>query len=310
MPTPPLCPVTGRPAIRLVQWVSADLLAGMWRVAARVDARPSFRGTERFGLWLSPTGLHFFDPMTAGDAAFYRALYARLKPDRFPNACKPRGEFAIAAAEVRKGDRVLDVGCGFGPFRHAAPWADYVGIDPHFSGPSDVPTRVETLEAHLETQAGTYDVVTAFQVIEHVEDPVGLLAGMTRAARPGGTVVVSAPHVPSAHTRIPNYLVNATPHHLTWWTRDALLAAAERCGLTNARVEVAPWAEVDGVVAWMDRLSPVTCRDRRFRHDWRWHASVIFAFAAASICWRVKPLPTLPADDEGASLVLIGRRPD
>jgi hypothetical protein len=54
--TTPLCPVTGEPAVRRVQWVTTRLLIDLWRVAFAVDARASFAGIERFGLWESPTG--------------------------------------------------------------------------------------------------------------------------------------------------------------------------------------------------------------------------------------------------------------
>ena len=307
MANPP-CPVTGEPATRLVQWVSARLLARMWRIALRVDARPSFHGTKRFGLWESPTGLYFFDPMLAGDATFYESLYGRLGPRAYPSETKPRAEFGLAAREVGTGERVLDVGCGFGAFRHAVRHARYTGLDPHFSGePGSDWARIETLADHLTGHAGAYDVCTAFQVLEHVENPSMMLAQMARAVRPGGTVIVGVPHVPAAHTRIPNYLVNAVPHHLTWWTRDALLALAQRTGLVEARVETAPWAAVDGLVYWMARCSPVTCRDRHFRHSWAWHASALIGLAGGFALWRLKPVPD--ANDEGASLLLVARTP-
>ncbi len=38
----PLCPVTGEPATRLVQWVSGSLLTDLWRYEFGVDVRPSF----------------------------------------------------------------------------------------------------------------------------------------------------------------------------------------------------------------------------------------------------------------------------
>lgn len=302
--------MTGRPARRLVQWVSAAFLAELWRRVFRVDARPSFGGVQRFGLWESPTGLYFFDPMREGDAGFYAALYGRLDRKHFASAERPRGEFRLAAEHVLADDRVLDVGCGFGAFRFAVPHASYTGLDPHFSGdPHAEWAHVATLGEHLVANAGAYDVCTAFQVLEHVEDPVGMLADMARAVRPGGRVIVGVPHVPAAHTRIPNYMISAPPHHLTWWTEAALLAAAERVGLTDSKVATAPWTELDGVVYWMARCSPVKCRERHYRHAWSWHASAAFAFACAWLLWKVRPLPSPRPDDEGASLLLVATKP-
>ena len=306
--TPPPCPITGEPATRLVQWVGAKHLSELWRIAMRVDVGPSFRGTRRFGLWESPTGLYFFDPMRAGDAAFYTALYARLSPRYYPREGRPRGEFVLAARHVQAGERVLDVGCGFGAFRYELAHARYTGLDPHFSGePGADWARVDTLAEHLRENAGAYDVCTAFQALEHVEDPVGMLSDMARAVRPGGRVIVGVPHVPSAHSRIPNYLINAVPHHLTWWTEPALRTVADRVGLTGARVETVPWVDVDGLVYWMARCSPVKCRERHFRHSWAWYASALVGLACGYVLWMLKPTPG--TTDEGASLLLVAERP-
>lgn len=312
--TIPLCPVTGEPARRLVQWVSAELLTDLWRIGMRVDVRASFGDTRRFGLWESPTGLYFFDPMRAGDPGFYTTLYARLNMrrhmQRYASKGWSRAEFALAARHVRENDRVLDVGCGFGAFRHEVRHARYAGLDPHFSGePGADWARIGTLTDHLRENAGAYDVCTAFQVLEHVEDPVGMLADMVRAVRPGGRVIVGVPHVPAAPTRIPNYLINAVPHHLTWWTTAALETIAARVGLTKIRVEPVPWSELDGIVYWMSRCSPVKCRTRHYRHSWAWHASSVVGFLAGYLMWKLKPAPTPGPADEGALLMLIAEKP-
>jgi hypothetical protein len=44
--TVPLCPVTGQPAIRQVQWVSTRLLIDLWRIVFGTDARDSLAGID------------------------------------------------------------------------------------------------------------------------------------------------------------------------------------------------------------------------------------------------------------------------
>src|SRR5271167_652308 len=73
----PLCPLTGRPAVRRVQWVTTRLLVDLWRIVFRTDVRTSLGGIDRIGLWESPTGLYFFDPPVEGDQTFYREFHAR-----------------------------------------------------------------------------------------------------------------------------------------------------------------------------------------------------------------------------------------
>ena len=304
----PNCPVTGQPAVRLVQWVSARFLTDMWRIQFGADARPSFAGIERFGLWQSPTGLLFFDPMQEGDALFYGAFYRTTGMRRYLLA-EDRGEFRLAAAHVGSGDRVLDVGCGFGTFQACIPQAVYAGLDPHLVKDLVRPGRyAETLDEHLRAGHGGYDMACAFQVLEHVARPLQLLVDMGRAVRPGGRVIVAVPHWPSAPARIPNWMTNAVPHHLTVWTSRALAAAAERVGLKVASIDTVPWSRSDAFVYWMARLSPVRCEDVRFRHRWSWHAAAIVGAALGYVASKVLTVPS-SADEEGVSLMLVAERP-
>ena len=303
----PLCPCTGEQAVRLVQTVPARLLVELWRRVLGADVRSSFGDVRRFGLWESPTGLYFFDPPVEGDAVFYQSFY-RNRTLRRHLEDPDRSEFRQAATHVGSGDRVLDVGCGFGPFRHHVPQARYLGLDPHFAGANGEEwARRESLADHLRTHAAHYDVATAFQVMEHLADPLSFLTDLGRAVRPGGKVLVGVPHVGGAHTMIPNYLINAVPHHLTWWTRDALAEAATRSGLRPVAFSLADWSRSDVIVYWMSRLSPIRCRSVHYRHSWAWHASTVWAGLAAQVAARLMPLPR-PGQDSGLSMLMVAER--
>ncbi|MGH9676499.1 MAG: class I SAM-dependent methyltransferase, partial [Candidatus Acidiferrum sp.] len=252
MPPPesaPACPVTGRPAVRHVQWVTARLLTDLWRIEFKTDARPSFRGIDRFGLWESPTGLYFFDPLIEGDRAFYVRFYSTMNAEKLYSRKAVRQEFLIAARRIEAGARVLDVGCGFASFRSCVPQATYTGLDPHFAeGGAIDGVRNETLAQHLVEHAGFYDAVCAFEVLEHVSAPAALFAQMAQAVKPGGLIFVGVPHVPSALTRIPNFLLNAPPHHLTWWTRPALAELAKGANAVVDGIEHVPWGGHDSLI--------------------------------------------------------------
>jgi SAM-dependent methyltransferase len=108
---------------------------------------------------------------------------------------------AYLAAHLKPGVSVLDAGCGPGTItvdigRRVAP-GRVLGIDSSASiieqarrdagGAANVEFRVDDLYA-LGVEDGTFDVVHAHQVLQHVPDPVGALRQMKRACKPGGLV--------------------------------------------------------------------------------------------------------------------------
>jgi len=102
------------------------------------------------------------------------------------------------------GREVLDVGCGAGLLSEAlaAQEARVTAIDAspealtaarlhlHDSGLA-VDYREATAEEWAARHPGAYDVVTCMELIEHVPDPVSLLAACARALRPGGHLLLS-----------------------------------------------------------------------------------------------------------------------
>ena len=305
----PLCPVTGQPASRRVQWITARLLVDLWRFTFGTDARSSLAGIDRVGLWESPTGLYFFDPPLEGDRKFYTQFYARLRRWRLFDDETLREEFLVAAKHIPSGARVLDVGCGYGGFRKCVPQAEYVGLDPHFAAQAAIEgVRSQTLAQHLAEYGASYDAVCCFQVVEHVRDPKALFAEIVHAAKPGGLIFIGVPQVPSALTRIPNFLLNASPHHLTWWSKTALVELAKSAGAVVESVESVPWGKGDSVIFWIERCSPIKCRDVHFCGAFTWHAAVLIGYLLGSVAFMLFGVPRNSAD-EGAGLLMVARRP-
>lgn len=109
-------------------------------------------------------------------------------------------------AEVRPGDRVLDVACGTGIVaRHAAmrtgSGGRVVGVDINDdmlrvarAASAGAPPVIEWRQADaaaLPFSEGTFDVVTCQQALQFFADPVAALAGMRRVMDRDGRLVVS-----------------------------------------------------------------------------------------------------------------------
>lgn len=298
-----LCPITGEPAT-LVQVVGAKLLRGLWRASFGITPTVLPERGE-FSLWLAPCGLMFFDPPIEGDEAFYAALYAKLDaPARIVRAAPSRPEYLAAARHVRAGDAVLDVGAGPGAF--APPGARVTALDPH--APAGSAVLRESAAAHAARLGPVYDAVTAFQVIEHVADPMALVRDMLACLRPGGLLVLGAPLWPSPMTAIPNFCLNAPPHHLSWWNEAAVRALAAAAGLAVQEVAQLSAAPGQPLIHWMGRFAPLKASPEGpyFAPRTSWHASLLVAYWAGRI---MAPLRRIPPTSAPHFVLLVAQKP-
>ena len=140
---------------------------------------------------------------------------------------------ALAAGGL-PADRVLDYGGGYGLLVQMLTDA---GVDawlhdpyvaqPYFAGTRSIPDL-------KDAPAGAFDLVTAFEVAEHLTDPVRVGADLRRVLRPGGAFVLSTGlYEPGLHGPDWPYLTPLTGQHILFWSRAAFRAFAARQGLRS-----------------------------------------------------------------------------
>jgi SAM-dependent methyltransferase len=140
---------------------------------------------------------------------------------------------------IPRSGRLLDVGCAAGFFLAEAR-AHYQVQGVELSAWSSayardrlgLPVVTGTLmDAALP--AARFDVVTLWDVIEHVPDPVPLLAEAARVLKPGGRLVLTTGDWGSAYAqaRGADWHLMTPPWHLSMFSRATLARAAERAGL-------------------------------------------------------------------------------
>lgn len=307
----PPCPLTGRPARRAIHGVSAKVVRAVWRYGQGVDVSDLFKGTDRFTLYQSDTGLVFFEPRIVGDDVFYGAYYGKRRIRAgLKSGVDQRSDYARAATFVPPSAAVIDVGCGPGMFRRHLPHAAYVGLDPYAGDDADDAVLRETLDAHVASHANRYDVATAFHVIEHVADPKAHAARMAKLLKPGGLLILAAPLHPSPLTEIPNLPINLPPHHVTWWNPSAFRALADAIGLEVVEARTLPVAPHQGLILWMWRLllrrADKAPQERYVGHRWSWHLSLAVAYLLATIMVRFKRMPSCAPDIDA---FLVARKP-
>ena len=101
--------------------------------------------------------------------------------------------------------RYLEIGCGTGfvlaGVAHAFPTTSLVGSEVFMAGLPFAAARVSRAEllqmdARHIPYVDEFDVIGAFDVLEHIEEDEVVLASMLRALRPGGGVAITVPQHP------------------------------------------------------------------------------------------------------------------
>jgi SAM-dependent methyltransferase len=177
-----------------------------------------------------------------------RQLIARLEFQAFYRPqYESQAQRILRVTRVPRHGRMLDVGCGRGlrllSFRR-------LGLDVH--GMDLIPEPVEYVKNELGVPAvctdmaglprafesGSFDLVTAFQVIEHVPDIDEMIAACFTLLKPGGWVVIATPMVDSLQSQMFGRrwaAATEAPRHLSLATTKGLTIALTRHGFVDVR---------------------------------------------------------------------------
>ena len=220
--------------------------------------------------------------------------------------------------QLRPGQRLLDVGSGAGTI--TADLARAVGPENvmalEVEEESAALTRAELARQGLEQvrvlvgdahamplEDGTVDVVHAHQVLQHVADPVRVLAEMRRVARPGGLIAVRDsdyegfrwwPETPAFDRWLALYLRAARANGGTPDAGRRLLAWAHEAGLedvvpgSSTWLHATPESRTAWAASWSGRLTSAPLAAQLEREGWA-DAAEREEIAAAFRTWSEDP---------------------
>jgi SAM-dependent methyltransferase len=146
--------------------------------------------------------------------------------------------------EHPKGLRWLDYGCGTGGLvrfvlRHGR--HDIVGYEPSaFADRLSAHAIPLLTDEQLSLLRGTFDVVTAIEVIEHTLDPVAELRKMRELLRPGGLLFLTTGNAETCADRLTEWRYVIPEIHLSYFEPRTLEIAMDQAGLTSERAGYVP----------------------------------------------------------------------
>jgi len=217
----PASPLARKSAVSLVRSVSVAQLVEEWNAQFNINVRSEFQDATVIREWrCNHSGLTFFTPTTCvGSAKLYRQLgqFAWYYMD-------DKWEYREALKLLGTAKRLLEIGCGDGHFLSKA---HRLGLKVHGLELAPPEKSVgegsawkiseESVRDHARNHPSRYDMVCAFQVLEHVSDPASFLESCVELISTGGKLILSTPNSRSFLRHSFN-LLDMPPHHMSGWS--------------------------------------------------------------------------------------------
>jgi len=244
----PQCPMCLARDLEILEKLAIADLVHLYKKQLGVEVASEFGDCKELAFYrCNSCDLQFFWPLQTGSAAFYHQLHRR---DWY--YLTEKSEYVTACQWLKPGDKVLDVGCGYGFFAsHAEKFgcSQFTGLEltetaARASANKGLDVRPQTVEEHAIQCPRHYDLVCSFQVLEHVSDVKSFIESCLNCLRPGGILIYSVPSADSFVGRVRNGVLNLPPHHVSWWSDVSLRNLAKLFAVNLVEVLSEPLDEV------------------------------------------------------------------
>ena len=173
-------------------------------------------------IYCNNCGLFFFSPSLIATEKYYSLLSKAI--EYYPSS---KDEFEYVSEYISKNDFVFEVGCGNGEFSKYINKNNYIGIDLNSDAIKKNKKKLNvihsSIEEYSENMNKKYDIVCAFQVLEHILNPRDFIEKCIGLLKKDGLLIFSIPSYDSFLSNMSNHLLNLPPHHQTLWTDKTLI---------------------------------------------------------------------------------------
>lgn len=143
----------------------------------------------------------------------------------------------IVGANLRNKSALLELGCGSGELINAIAKKfnnldKIVAVD-FFNEPEELNKKVQFIKQDLEKLNITeqFDLIVLNQVLEHIKDPLGLLATIKKNLNPRGRILIVVPNRYGFINEARVYLPEHGKHYFLW-DKESLEFSLNRMGFT------------------------------------------------------------------------------
>lgn len=162
-----------------------------------------------------------------------------------PITIKRYNELLDTFEKFRKTNKILDVGCGIGYFLEVAKergWdvygTEYTDEAIHICSLKGINMQKGILSSR-NYQNEEFDIITSFEVIEHINNPIDELTNFYKVLRKGGLVYLTTPNFNSLlrYRLKSEYNVICYPEHLSYYTPKTLKKLFTSVGFKTKKIK-------------------------------------------------------------------------
>ena len=239
-----VCPLSGSANLVLRETIEVEALIKLYSRCCGFDISSEFLDLETINFYhCLESELYFFFPIITGSESFYEKLQVL---DWY--YAEEKNEYDYAKQFIKPSDFVLEIGCGRGTFAQKIDSKNYTGLE--FTrkakdlAKGGVNIIRESVQDHAVYLPQKYDVVCAFQVLEHIGDVHSFIKSSIACLKPGGILVFSVPSYDSFSKYVSNFFLDMPPHHVTRWTDTSLKNLTKYFPIENLEIWHEPLKEV------------------------------------------------------------------
>jgi len=211
--------------------IPTEKIINGYKIQFNIDITSYFKEVKEIYLCKNKkTGYIYFYPLFVnGSSEFYQNL------ENYEWYYQPkRWEFDEAKKHIKSGI-LLEIGCGRGDFLNSLRDIHNLklkGIEHNVNAINYCKSRQLDVGFFKleELKSNSFDYITSFQVLEHINDVRSFFENSYRLLKPGGKLIIGIPNTKSFvfYPFSENYFQNGTlllnlpPHHMGWWNKNSI----------------------------------------------------------------------------------------
>ena len=249
-----LSPLTGLPNTKIVDKIPVNTIIESYKDYLNIDVGDIFTGIGEILICeCKDSGFRFYYPENiAGDEDFYDQIKAQLPlKQNTPYYAENRWEFNLSLRYINSSDKVYEIGAGDGAFlrklmennindvfgselnEDSIAHAKNTGVDIEYL----------TIEKKAKTHKNYYDVVCAFQVLEHIANVKPFIEAAIKILKPNGKLIFAVPYNHPYLFRGDKFnTLNMPPHHMGLWNKTSFEGVAKFFNLEIKDIVIEPLA--------------------------------------------------------------------